>query len=97
MDGDRVVFTFAPQHRPLRVQFDQTRAWLDTLASTLSGRKMTVVSEEGVAAAAPAKSGAPGGAGKDRQAELRAQALADTGVQAMLDVFAAEIKDVEER
>jgi len=101
VDGDRVVFTFAPQHRPLRVQFDQTRAWLDTLASTLGGRKMTVVSEEGVAAAAPAKSGAPatapGAAGKDRQAELRAQALADTGVQAMLDVFAAEIKDVEER
>jgi hypothetical protein len=28
---------------------------------------------------------------------LRQQALADSGVQAMLDVFAAEIKDVEER
>jgi len=27
---------------------------------------------------------------------LREQALADSGVQAMLDVFAAEIKDVEE-
>jgi hypothetical protein len=33
---------------------------------------------------------------KDRQSELRQQALADTSVQAMLDVFAAEIKDVEE-
>jgi hypothetical protein len=32
----------------------------------------------------------------DRQAELRKQAMSDTGVQAMLDVFAAEIKDVEE-
>jgi hypothetical protein len=34
---------------------------------------------------------------KDRQQDLRQQALADSGVQAMLDVFAAEIKDVEER
>ena len=33
---------------------------------------------------------------QDKQAELRQRALADSGVQAMLDVFAAEIKDVEE-
>ena len=33
----------------------------------------------------------------ERQEELRQQALEDSGVQAMLDVFAAEIKDVEER
>ena len=33
----------------------------------------------------------------ERQAELKQQALEDSGVQAMLDVFAAEIKDVEER
>jgi hypothetical protein len=98
IDGDRVVFTFAPQHRALRVQLDQTRVWLDALASQLSGRKMTVVSAEGVAA--PSKSAAPPegavATDKDRQSELRQQALADTSVQAMLDVFAAEIKDVEE-
>ena len=32
----------------------------------------------------------------EKKAALREQALADSGVQAMLDVFAAEIKDVEE-
>ena len=50
VDGDRIVFTFAPQHRALRVQLDQSRAWLDALASQLSNRKMTVVSAEGAAA-----------------------------------------------
>ena len=35
-------------------------------------------------------------AGDGKKAALREQALADSGVQAMLDVFAAEIKDVEE-
>ena len=97
VEGDRVVFTFAPKQRALRAQLDQTRAWLDALASQLAGRRMTVVSAEGTAAArkpgAPAAAAAPE---KDRQSELRQQALADSGVQAMLDVFAAEIKDVEE-
>jgi DNA polymerase-3 subunit gamma/tau len=96
VDGDRVVFTFASQHRALRVQLDQSRAWLDALASQLSARKMTVVSAEG--APAPGKTGGEAAQApeKDRQSELRQQALADSGVQAMLDVFAAEIKDVEE-
>jgi len=99
IESDRVVFTFAPQHRALRVQLDQSRVWLDPLASQFSGRKMIVVSAEGVPA--PSRPGAPAPASpapeKDRQSDLRQQALADSGVQAMLDVFAAEIKDVEER
>jgi DNA polymerase-3 subunit gamma/tau len=96
IDGDRVVFAFAPQHRALRVQLDQNSAWLDALASQLSGRKMTVVSAEGTPAAANPGTPAPAAPEKDRQSELRQQALADSSVQAMLDVFAAEIKDVEE-
>jgi DNA polymerase-3 subunit gamma/tau len=99
IERDHVVFTFAPQHRALRVQLDQSRTWLDALASQLSGRKMTVASAEG--ASTPSKPGAAGPAAvapeKDRQSDLRQQALADSAVQAMLDVFAAEIKDVEER
>jgi len=99
IESDRVVFTFAPQHRALRVQLDQSRVWLDPLASQFSGRKMIVVSAEGVPA--PSRPGAPAPASpapeKDRQSDLRQQALADSGVQAMLDVFATEIKDVEER
>jgi hypothetical protein len=101
IDGDKVVFTFAPQHKALRVQLDQTRSYLDALASQLSGRRMTVVSAEGVPASSPAKPGAQPSAAaepaaRDRQSDLRQQALADSGVQAMLDVFAAEIKDIEE-
>ena len=33
---------------------------------------------------------------RDRAKTLKERALSDTGVQTMLDVFAAEIKDVEE-
>ncbi len=100
VDADKVVFIFAPQHRPLRTQFDQTRPWLEALASQLAGKKMAVISVEGAAAASSTRPGAPPAvapeAAKDRQNDLRQQALADSGVQAMLDVFAAEIKDIEE-
>ena len=98
IEGDKVVFTFAPQHKALRGQLDQTRQWLDALASQLAGRKMTVVSAEGAPAVSPARTSAASAPppDKDRQTDLRQQALADSGVQTMLDVFAAEIKDIEE-
>ncbi len=97
--GDRIVFTFAPIHRVLRGQLDQQKPWLETLASQLAGRRMAVVSVEGTAAApagTPGAAGAQPGAKGDRQAELRQQAMSDSGVQAMLDVFGGEIKEIEE-
>ncbi|HEY0872711.1 MAG TPA: DNA polymerase III subunit gamma/tau [Vicinamibacterales bacterium] len=97
LDDDRFVFTFGPHHRALRAQLDQNRPFLEDLASKLAGRRVAVVSVEGATAAPP-----PGAANSaapltQRQEELKQQALEDSGVQAMLDVFAAEIKDVEER
>ena len=97
LDGDRIVFTFAPQHKALRDQLEQSRTSLEALASQLSGRKMTITSVEGTALAKAPEGAAGPSVAKDRQQDLRQQALADSGVQAMLDVFAAEIKDVEER
>jgi DNA polymerase-3 subunit gamma/tau len=98
VEAGRIVFTFAPHNRHLRAQFDQNKSELETLASELAGRHMAVVSVEGTAASAPARPGAPSAKAPDddRKAELRQQALADSGVQAMLDVFATEINDVEE-
>ena len=100
VEGDRVVITFAPQHRALRSQLEQTRPHLETIAGQLAGRKMSVVPAEGTMLADPAARGdvaGPSAAAADgKKAALREQAMADSGVQAMLDVFAAEIKDVEE-
>jgi hypothetical protein len=41
--------------------------------------------------------GGPSVPAPDRQSQLREQALSDKSVQAMLDVFGTEIKEVEER
>ena len=90
--GDRLTFTFSPSQRALRDQFEQNRSWLETLAQQLAGKGVTIVA---VQTDAPA---APGGGQKpaDKKAALREQALADAGVQTMLEVFPAEIRDVEE-
>jgi DNA polymerase III subunit gamma/tau len=97
--GDRVTFTFSANQRTLLVMFEQNRAWLESLAQQVAGRRIAVA---GVQAEAPpasgdaSKNGSPPAAAPDKKSALREQALADAGVQAMLEVFPAEIRDVEE-
>jgi DNA polymerase-3 subunit gamma/tau len=86
---DRVTFTFAPNQRALRDQFEQNRAWLESVGQQVAGRRIVFV----------AQSEPPGEivpTGPDRKTVLREQALADAGVQTLLEVFPAEIRDVEE-
>ena len=97
VENDRIVFTFGPQHRPLKSQLEQQRPLLETIAAQLSGRRMSIAAAEGVPPPPNRPGpGSPQAAPDEKKAALREQALADSGVQAMLDVFAAEIKDVEE-
>jgi DNA polymerase-3 subunit gamma/tau len=99
--GDRVTFTFSPPQRALRDTFEQHRAWLETLAQQIAGRRIAVAAVQTAPdeAAASAAVGQPPGGDKqtaDRKSALREQALADAGVQTMLEIFPAEIRDVEE-
>jgi DNA polymerase-3 subunit gamma/tau len=92
---DRISFTFLPTHRALREQFEQTRAWLESTAELLAGRKVVVTA---VQAPSPAEPEAPAAAVKAEapKRDLKAEAMSSSAVQAMLDVFPAEIRDVEE-
>jgi DNA polymerase III gamma/tau subunit len=105
--GDRITFTFSPNQRALRDQFEQQRSWLDAAAREVFGRAVavTAVLAESGAPAAPADQrtspAAPAAAPPapkptDKKSALREKALADTAVQTMLEVFPAEIRDVEE-
>src|SRR5262245_39629214 len=99
---DRIVFTFGPHQRALRAQLDQNRPWLETTASQLAGRKLTIaVAESGSVPAAPSPAakpaeGPPPAPAADHQQALKERALSDSSVQTLLDVFGAEIKDIEE-
>ena len=101
--SERVTFTFLPAHRALREQLELTRPWLEAAAEKIAGRKMSVVAVQSdgptPAASAPAASSAGGPAPADAPKEkrdLKAEAMSSSTVQAMLDVFPAEIRDVEE-
>jgi len=97
--ADQVTFTFGPAQKFLREQVTQNKGWLESIAQPIAGRRLSVVGVEvGGEAAAEPKNGGPvaAAASDDRKSALREQALADAGVQAMLEVFPAEIRDVEE-
>ena len=93
-EQDRVTFTFLPAHRTLRDQLDQNRQWLESIAAGVSGKPMRVMAAQSDAAADPVAVAA--GAPQPKPADLKAAAMGDAAVQAMLDVFPAEIEDVEE-
>jgi DNA polymerase-3 subunit gamma/tau len=95
--GDRVTFSFSAGQRHLRDQFEQNRGWLESIAQQISGRAIAFSSSlsEPLAVSSPPR-GDAGDRPADRKASLKEQALADAGVQTMLEVFPAEIRDVEE-
>jgi hypothetical protein len=105
----RVSFTFSANQGTLRTMFEQNRAWLESIAEKLAGRKVVVESAQvGAPEKGPEKGSGPRAEGDqtaaaegqpnraDRKAVLKEQALADAGVKALLEVFPAEIRDVEE-
>jgi DNA polymerase-3 subunit gamma/tau len=98
----RVTFTFLAAHRALKEQVDQNRAWLESVAERVAGRKTAVVAVQAPAdgsAAPPAAQttpAQPGGRNEPEKRDLKAEAMSSSAMQAMLDVFPAEIRDVEE-
>ncbi len=93
VEGESVVFTFAAVHRHLKSQLENKRGWLEQLALSATGRRLTLVAIE-----LPPVVVAPGDErpSDPRRAELEARAKATPTVQAVLDVFGGEILNVEE-
>jgi DNA polymerase-3 subunit gamma/tau len=104
--SDRITFVFGPAQSMLRTWFDQQKAWLDAAAERVAGRKIAVTSQLSSAAAVDSRQAAPGAtapdsgsqssnSGQDKR-DLKAEAMSSSAVQAILEVFPAEIRDVEE-
>lgn len=88
---DGITVVFSPAHAALRTQFEQNRGMLEALARAMAGRFVRITSEEDATAAPDARPVV------DEKAEaLKQRAMSESAVQAMLDVFPAEIRDVEE-
>jgi DNA polymerase-3 subunit gamma/tau len=95
--SDRVTFSFLPAHRLLREQVEQNRPWLEQIAGGVAGKKMTVgTAQAGAPADAALPTGTEAHSSQSKPADLKSTAMSDSAVQAMLDVFPAEIENVEE-
>ena len=100
LDGRRLVFSFSPSQKTLASQLTQSRGWLEALAAKVMRHKVTVATAQGDADTAPAAvvPASPAEAAPppvQRDDALREQALKDSLVQTVLEVFPAEIKNVE--
>jgi DNA polymerase-3 subunit gamma/tau len=86
-----VTFVYESQPKLMAGRFEALRPGLSELATSLAGRPMVVSCrvESGPAVATPAAQQGE----KDR---LKAAVMAEPAVQALLDVFPADIRDVEE-
>ena len=93
LDGSRLTFSFAPAQRTLEAQLEQSRSWLEPMAAQIARRKIAVVTVQENAVPLPPR---PSPGGTADSGTLKAQAMSDSAVKAMLDVFPAEIRDVEE-
>ncbi len=97
----QVTFTFAANQTVARDTLDQNRAWIEAAAERIAGRRITVVVVHD-AGARPADTPLPQESRKGAAPpvaptrDLKAEALSSPTVQAVLDVFPAEIRDVEE-
>ncbi len=101
VESDRIVFTFAPSKRAAKDAVEKGRAWLEPIAARVAGRKMLVtaaLAEPGQMAKGPA----PGNGGTFAPApagpltdDLKAKAMSDPGMQALLELMPLDIKSVE--
>jgi DNA polymerase-3 subunit gamma/tau len=100
LSGDKVTFAFLPTHRALRDQFEQNRPWVEAAAERVAGRKIVVASVQvdggTPAAGAAAPADPPETPPSNGKRDLKAEAMSSATVQAVLDVFPGEIKNVEE-
>ncbi len=93
--ADRVVLAFAASQK-MGTVFEGYRSAIEAIATKLAGRRISVVSDMAVKENGPAGGGPGPVVDADRKSALKEQALADASVQALLEVFPAEIRDVEE-
>ena len=103
---DAVTFTFGVNQNAARGNLEQSRSWIEAAVQRLAGRRINVVVVQSQTPATPAsgaassnepKPAAPAAADKPKGGrDLKAEAMSSSAVQAMLDVFPAEIRDVEE-
>ncbi|MSO35307.1 MAG: DNA polymerase III subunit gamma/tau [Acidobacteria bacterium] len=98
---EKITFAFQPNKKNAKSQCDDQKAWLGTIAEKVAGRPVpvSIVIAEGDAPPAPAPSnlGSPVAAPRGNPDEVKAEAMANATVQAVLEIFPVDKTTIEER
>jgi hypothetical protein len=98
---DKIVFAFQANKKNAKLQCEDQKAWLATIAEKVAGRPLpvTIVTAEADAPPAPAPStlGSPVAPPKGNTDDLKAEAMANATVQAVLEIFPVDKTTIEER
>ncbi len=95
-----ITFAFQPNQKNARGQCEEQKAWLMGLAQKVAGRPVpiTVVVADVATPAAPAPSALPSPvAARGAADDVKAEALANATVQAVLEIFPVDRTTVEEK
>jgi DNA polymerase-3 subunit gamma/tau len=99
--ADKIIFAFQPNKKNAKLQCEDQKAWLATVAEKVAGRPMpvTIVTAAADATAAPAPSniGSPVAPPKGATDDVKAEAMANSTVQAVLEIFPIDKTTIEER
>jgi len=98
IEGEKVIFRFTDAQKFVADLVWQNKDWLEKLALQVVGRRLSVIAEStGAGAGTPPGRGGARDADRARQsADLKAAAMNTPTVQAILEIFPAEITDVTE-
>jgi DNA polymerase-3 subunit gamma/tau len=96
-----IVFTFLPNQKNAKSQCDEQKAWLQSIAEKVAGRPVPVsiaVADAGTQPSpAPTLPVAAGPSQKSSPEDLKAEAMANSTVQAVLEIFPVDKTTIEER
>ena len=99
-----VSFVFLPNQKNAKAQCEEQKGWLQSLAEKVAGKPVpvSVTVAEGVPGSAPAPAAAREHAGEPRRdapsaEQLKDEAMANSTVQAVLEIFPVEKTTIEER
>jgi len=107
VSADKIVFAFQPNKKNAKQQCEDQKTWLTTVAEKVAGRPVTVAivtaDADAMPSPVPSNLGSPVAASKGQPRDLSSEALtkeeamANSTVQAVLEIFPVDKTTIEER
>jgi DNA polymerase-3 subunit gamma/tau len=108
-EASGIVFSFLPNQKNAKSQCEEQKAWLASIAEKITGKPVAIKVSVAESGTAPSAAAAQPSASREQSGELRsdesskagadlkAEAMANSTVQAVLEIFPVEKTTVEER